>query len=238
MDDTPQAARSGDEQSGAYAPYDPSPQPPTYNRPDYIEPGPQTSVLNPQSSRGNLVLMAVVGAVVGALIMSLALVGVGFLGKPSSASTSLVEGTKVGNLAPNFDLEVLGTDERLTLKDLRGKAVWVNFWATWCPPCREEMPQMQRLYEQHRARGLEIVGVDVQESAEQVRGFTTELGLTWRFVLDRDGKTTDRYLVSGLPTHYFIDREGVIQAVHIGGLETIVGVKAPVDEYLEKILGR
>jgi peroxiredoxin len=98
------------------------------------------------------------------------------------------------------------------------------------------MPEMQRLYEQHKARGLEIVGIDVQESPEGVKGFAKELGLTFPIVLDRDGSVVDRYFVSGLPSHFFVDRDGIIQAIHIGGLETAGGRRAPVEEYLEKIL--
>src|SRR5688500_9972938 len=192
-----------------------------------------------EAKRAGMWLRALTGAVVGASLMSLILFVGPLLYKPSdSATTTLKEEPVVGSVAPNFDLEVVGWSERLSLSSLRGKPVWVNFWATWCPPCREEMPEVQRLYEQHRERGLEIVGVDVQESAARVTDFTRELGLTFRFVLDPDGSVVDRYYVSGLPSHFFVDREGVIQAIHVGGLRAMSGQQAPVDEYLQKILGK
>lgn len=149
---------------------------------------------------------------------------------------NLSEAPQVGSLAPDFELVNVYTGEVVKLSDLRGKPVWINFWATWCPPCKQEMPEMQTLYEKHAAQGLEIVGVDVQESAADVEKFTTEGGFKWTFVLDEEGAVTDRYLVSGLPSHFFVDRDGVIQAIHVGGLENMMGRKAPVEEYLEKII--
>jgi thiol-disulfide isomerase/thioredoxin len=205
---------------------------------EVVEAGPQRSEPAGMKPAG-LLLRALAGALVGAGVIALILV-VGpllFRSSGSAAPTAPEEEPKVGSIAPNFELEVVGTGERLSLKSLRGKAVWINFWATWCPPCREEMPEMQGLYEQHRAQGLEIVAVDVQEPLEKVVEFAQELGLTFPIVLDRDGSVVDRYYVSGLPSHFFVDREGVIQAIHMGGLKTLGGRRAPVEEYLEKILG-
>jgi thiol-disulfide isomerase/thioredoxin len=145
-------------------------------------------------------------------------------------------GARVGSLAPDFTLIDALTGESVSLASLKGKPVWINFWATWCPPCREEMPEMQQFYEKYHAQGLAIVGVNVQESDSQVRQYLKEGAFTWTFVLDAKGTTTDRYLVGGLPSHYFIDTEGVVQAVHMGGLENMAGRKAPVEEYLAKIL--
>jgi thiol-disulfide isomerase/thioredoxin len=157
------------------------------------------------------------------------------LGSPTDVTPAKGE-PRVGSLAPDFTLQRVGTSENLSLSSLRGKPVWVNFWATWCPPCREEMPEMERLYRQHRALGLEIVGVDVEESEEAISTFTGQLGLTFTFVRDADGKTTDLYYVSGLPSHYFIDRKGIIQAIHVGGLSDEMHGPAPVDDYLQLIL--
>jgi thiol-disulfide isomerase/thioredoxin len=143
----------------------------------------------------------------------------------------------VGALAPDFTLVDALTGESVSLASLRGKPVWINFWATWCPPCREEMPEMQQFYEKYHAQGLAIVGVNVQESDSQVQQYVKEGAFTWTFVLDPEGTTTDRYLIGGLPSHFFIDAEGVVQAVHMGGLENMAGRKAPIEEYLAKIMG-
>ncbi|HYO48843.1 MAG TPA: redoxin domain-containing protein [Chloroflexia bacterium] len=145
-------------------------------------------------------------------------------------------GARVGAFAPDFTLTDAVTGESVSLASLRGKPVWINFWATWCPPCREEMPEMQQYYEKYHAQGLAIVGVNVQESDSQVQQYLKEGAYTWTFVLDAKGTTTDRYLVGGLPSHFFIDAEGVVQAIHMGGLENMAGRKAPVEEYLAKIM--
>jgi thiol-disulfide isomerase/thioredoxin len=153
-----------------------------------------------------------------------------------SRSGDLSTGARVGALAPDFTLVDALTGESVSLASLKGKPVWINFWATWCPPCRQEMPQMQQFYEKYHAQGLAIVGVNVQESDSQVQQYVKEGAYTWTFVLDPEGTTTDRYLIGGLPSHFFIDAEGVVQAVHMGGLENMAGHKAPVEEYLAKIM--
>lgn len=153
-----------------------------------------------------------------------------------SRSGNLSTGARVGSLAPDFTLTDALTGESVSLASLRGKPVWINFWATWCPPCREEMPEMQQFYEKYHAQGVAIVGVNVQESDSQVREYVKEGAFTWTFVLDAEGSVTDRYLVGGLPSHFFVDAEGVVQAIHMGGLENMAGRKAPVEEYLAKIL--
>jgi thiol-disulfide isomerase/thioredoxin len=125
---------------------------------------------------------------------------------------------QVGSLAPDFALKDINTGQVVKLSELRGRPVWVNFWATWCPPCAEEMPEMQTLYDEYRHSGLALVGVDVQESEPTVRGFTMRGKFDWTFLLDTDGKVVDRYTVGGLPTHFFIDESGVIRAIHAGAL--------------------
>ncbi len=100
------------------------------------------------------------------------------------------------------------------------------------------MPEMQKLYEQYQAQDLVILGVDVQESSPTITAFTTEGGFKWTFLRDANGRLADHYMVSGLPSHVFIDRRGIVQAIHIGGLENAGGRKAPVEEYLQKIFTR
>ncbi|MGE0538823.1 MAG: TlpA family protein disulfide reductase [Dehalococcoidia bacterium] len=124
---------------------------------------------------------------------------------------------RVGQLAPEFALQDLdGTV--LHLSDLRGKTVVMNFWATWCPPCRKEFPELVRLHEQNTARGLVVLGVNIQENAEIVRRFTSEFGARFPIVIDAKGDVSAQYRLRGLPMTLFIDAEGVLRSQHIGEL--------------------
>src|SRR3972149_6581187 len=119
---------------------------------------------------------------------------------------------KVGSLAPDFLLlELDGGDFRLS--DLRGKAVIVNFWATWCTPCRKEMPQFVAAYDGYKDEGLEVGAVNVQESPSIIRPVAEDFGMEFTVVLDKRGAVSDSYRLIGLPMTYFIDREGGLRSV-------------------------
>lgn len=139
---------------------------------------------------------------------------------PSDLPPALaVEGAKVaaeeGALAPDFLLEQLeGADVRLS--DFRGKAVVLNFWATWCGPCRKEMPQFVRAYDAYANEGLEIVAVNLQEGKSISQGFVDDYGVDFTVLVDRDAEVGDRYRVDGLPTTFFIDRNGVVRSLYLG----------------------
>lgn len=141
-----------------------------------------------------------------------------------------LEGVRVGDRAPDFTLT--GTDGKvMRLSDLAGKGVILNFWATWCGPCRQEMPLLQQAYEAHGSEGLVVLGVDVGEQPAQVQAFLKELGLTFPTVLDTDQETSRLYRVYGLPTTFFIDRQGVINYVLIGPAD-----QALLDRQIPEIL--
>ena len=151
---------------------------------------------------------------------------------------------KKGSLAPDFLLLELGGGD-LRLSDLRGKAVIVNFWATWCTPCRKEMPQFVAAYDRYKDEGLEVVAVNVQESPSIIRPFVDDFGMEFTVVLDKRGSVSDTYRLIGLPMTYFIDREGVIRSVFQGPfLERLQGtqVQGAIEEdeltkRIEEILG-
>ena len=126
---------------------------------------------------------------------------------------------EVGRVGPDFLLETPqgGT---LRLSDLQGQPVVINFWATWCPPCRVEIPELVAAYERYRDQGLVIVAVDLQEPDDKVLKFADEFGMIFPIVIDRSGDVADVWRlggpVAGIPTSYFIDEMGVIQDFFFG----------------------
>jgi cytochrome c biogenesis protein CcmG/thiol:disulfide interchange protein DsbE len=133
-----------------------------------------------------------------------------------SAAAGDLELPREGFTAPDLTLQTLD-GETVTLSDLRGQAVLINFWASWCPPCRNEMPAIQQVYEEYRDEGFTVVAVNSQEQETRVVAFAEPLGLTFPILIDRDGSVFDRYQVAALPTTFFVDRAGVIRGVTTGG---------------------
>ena len=125
---------------------------------------------------------------------------------------------QAGFLAPDFTLNSL-TGEAVTLSDLRGHPVLVNLWASWCGPCRAEMPAIQRVYDQFRARGFIVLAVNVtlQDDLQAAQKFVEEFGFTYPILLDVDGQAASLYKLRAFPSSYFIDEKGVIQEVVLGG---------------------
>ncbi len=122
--------------------------------------------------------------------------------------------------APNFSAVNLVTGDSVTLADYRGEVVLLNLWATWCGPCRWEMPSMERLYQKLGPAGLKIVAVSVdQVSGDEVMEFANELQLTFDILHDRGGQIEIDYQATGLPETVIIDRQGVIVHKAIGPVE-------------------
>lgn len=138
-----------------------------------------------------------------------------------------------GFTAPDFRLTLLGGGE-IALSDLRGKVVIVNLWASWCPPCRAEMPALQEVYEAYRDRGLEILAVNTtyQDSQAAAARFVQEYGLSFPVPLDQTGEVSRSYLLRALPTSFFIDRDGVIRSVIIGGPMSKTTIQTTVEALL------
>lgn len=116
-------------------------------------------------------------------------------------------GTNIGDTAPNFTLNKVNGEE-LSLSDFRGKKVFLNFWATWCEPCRIEMPDIQRLHEEQQ--NVQVLAVNMQEERGKVINFLFTNAYTFPALLDPQRETATDYLVRGIPTTYFIDENGVI----------------------------
>lgn len=123
---------------------------------------------------------------------------------------------RVGFAAPDFTLPQID-GQTLSLRALRGQVVILNFWATWCAPCRAEMPALDRVYRDRRGNGVVVVGVNQMETAAQVQRYLSQLSLSFPIVLDEQGEVGRSYRVHALPTTYFVDRAGIIRDMVIGG---------------------
>jgi thiol-disulfide isomerase/thioredoxin len=121
--------------------------------------------------------------------------------------------------APEFTLQTLD-GQSISLGELRGTPVVLNFWATWCTPCQREMPSLQKSAERY-AGAVHILAIDQMEPAEVVQRYMKQRGLTLTVLLDDKGEIGNRYNVKGLPTTYFIDAEGVVRTIHMGEMNSI-----------------
>ena len=118
-------------------------------------------------------------------------------------------------VAPDFTLEDLSR-KSVSLRNVRGKVVFLNFWATWCVPCREEMPAMERLHRELKGEGLEVIAVNYRETEKEIAPFLKELGLTFTALLDPDGRVSEEYGVWSLPLSYFVNRKGEFVGKAVG----------------------
>ncbi len=134
----------------------------------------------------------------------------------SAAPTGLPPAPAVGHPAPDFTLTTV-TGETFTLAALREKPVVLNFWATWCPPCRAELPELQAAHERYAGEVI-IVGVNQAEAAAAVATFARQVGLSFLLPLDAQHHVSQKYAVRSLPTTFFIDRDGIIRRIQIGPL--------------------
>jgi peroxiredoxin len=168
-----------------------------------------------------------VGGVIAGIVMALLTVGgadllaaFGFQGAGGAGlalPTPVPDLVRVGEPAPDFSTTTPG-GEPIALSDYRGSVVALNFWATWCVPCRAEMPALQHATETFAPGELVVVGVNAGESPQQVRAFLDEQGLTFPIALDPDGAIADLYGVRVFPTTIWIDAGGSVQAEHYGPL--------------------
>lgn len=167
------------------------------------------------------------------LIVITALMGSGWIVLTrAQEGVDAVAGAVAGGVAPDFSLMTSG-GETITLSDLRGQPVIVNFWATWCPPCLEEMPALQEVYDAHRDDGLVVLAINQDEPADRVVRFAEQHGLTFPLLLDPEFDVTDRYQVGLLPSTFFVDRAGVVNEVIFGGPLPRASLEARIVELME-----
>lgn len=157
------------------------------------------------------------------IILALLIVGLGVyyqLNKPSlnkeSNETQGEVGIEINNIAPDFELTNL-EGEKVSLSDYRGKYVLLNFWATWCPPCRREIPALNEFHEENKENFI-VLAVDLGESREKVHQFISYGGYTFPVLLDETREIGNKYNVSAIPTSYFLDPQGKIKYIKKGAV--------------------
>lgn len=132
--------------------------------------------------------------------------------------------------APELNLAALD-GEAVSLADYKGEVVLVNLWATWCPPCREEMPALLAFYEKYKSSGFTLIAIDQGETARQVLPFVNEYGLTFPIWLDHDSSASRAFNTMSLPSSYVIDRDGIVRLMWIGGI-----TKRNLEKYVPGII--
>jgi cytochrome c biogenesis protein CcmG/thiol:disulfide interchange protein DsbE len=152
----------------------------------------------------------------------------------TNASSDNAFAPQAGFAAPDFTLKS-PAGNTFTLSELRGQAVLLNLWATWCPPCRAEMPTIEKIYQEYKDRGFIVLAVDMtyQDNAANIAPFVQEYGLTYPILLEETGKVASLYQLRSLPSSYFIDRAGVIQKVIIGGPMSEALLRTRVEQILQ-----
>ena len=163
-------------------------------------------------------------AVIVASLVIATTVGIKILAESTSAApldstktiTSVYKFTP-GTPAPDFQLTSL-EGEMVSLADYRGQTVMINFWATWCPPCRSEMPDMEQIYQEGKTQDIVVLAVNMQEAKQPVQEFIDKYGLTFPVLLDTSGEISQKFGVQSLPTSLFIDPEGNVISFSVGAL--------------------
>jgi len=167
--------------------------------------------------------------IVGIIVPLVWLLAYGFSRDPRYISSPLI-----GLQAASFTLPLFdgGT---IRLEDLRGKVVFLNFWASWCPPCRAEARTLEAAWQRYKDRGVVFLGIDIQDTEQDARAFLREFGITYLNARDASGKVAIEYGVWGIPETFFVDREGRITYKQVGALGWPI-ITAKLDEALRGIV--
>jgi peroxiredoxin len=168
---------------------------------------------------------------VGALLLLLVSVAA-CSGASAEGAEATPQGVDKGQRALDFTLETLDGEVQ-SLSDFEGSVVLVNFWATWCPPCRAEIPGFEEAYRVHGDEGFVVLGINVGEPGAVVEPFVADMDMTYPVLLDETTEVSRSYRAVGLPASLLVDRNGVIQARHVGFLSD-----AQLEDYLKRVLSR
>jgi peroxiredoxin len=140
--------------------------------------------------------------------------------------------------APDFSLPSLNESGVVSLKDYEGEVIYLSFWASWCIPCRQEMPYLAQLWERHRERGFQVLAINVDEDAALAREFASQYALPFPLLRDENRTVSSSYRVPGFPTHYIVDRKGHIRFSGLGfKLADVGAVSQEVETLLAESVG-
>jgi len=128
----------------------------------------------------------------------------------------VIQATEIGQPAPQFTLTTLQKDQPIALKQFAGKVVYLDFWASWCVPCRTSFPLLNKSYEKLKAQGFEVVAVNLDEDKAKAEKFLQEFQVGFTVLRDAKGEWADKYVVESMPTSFIIDKQGVVQHIHHG----------------------
>lgn len=122
----------------------------------------------------------------------------------------------VGEKAPSFSLPNLETGKAMGLSKYKGRVVYLDFWASWCGPCRESLPLLNNLRNELKRKGFEVVAVNLDENTEDAKAFLQQFPVSYPVLLDPNGKVPEKYELPGMPTSFMIDKKGNVAKVHVG----------------------
>ena len=182
----------------------------------------------PLQKRAKVVMLIATALAIG-VIVTLTV----FLQEENLQQSALASSSLIGRKALDFTLPTLDGEE-VSLSQFGGQPVLINFWASWCLPCREEMPELVRSYEAHQAEGLMILGVNLtySDTLSDAKAFASEFNITFPVLLDKDGMVAERlYQIPGVPTSIFVNRDGMIERIQVG---VITGRQ--IKQYVAEIL--
>lgn len=164
----------------------------------------------------NISLRGVNACLRRSVLALLAIILLGLLAAQGCASSA----PEVGRLAPDFTLTDLEGNS-VTLSDFRGKVVFINFWATSCPSCRAQMPEIEDVYQEYKSQDVVVIGVNLLEDENEVRRYVQQGGYSWTFVIDTTGEVAISYGITIIPANFFVDKEGIIRAVNVEAMTKI-----------------
>lgn len=152
-----------------------------------------------------------------------------------AASAFMANATEVGQSAPQFTLPTLKNDAPTALKQFAGKVVYLDFWASWCAPCKTSFPLLNKLHAKLKAQGFEVVAVNLDEDKTLAEKFLQEVPVEFSVLRDAKGEWADQYVVDSMPTSFIIDRNGIVQKIHHGFTsDDIKEIEIKITELLAK----
>ena len=144
--------------------------------------------------------------------------------------STLVEAPEIGKLAPSFQLTDID-GQSVSLSDFQGQPLLINFWATWCGPCRSEMSYIQEVYDELSEREPVVLSINIGESLTKVEEFMRGYNLSFPVLLDMEGNVSEKYNIRAIPTTYFIDGDGIIKDIKIGAFRSV----AEIEDILSRV---